>query len=270
MRLHRVAFEDILDVCCEVPAFIEALTARRHDTETSRVWNLQTLGKLLKMRNLRVLSNTCTMMEVLFRINPVQFLHSVCLQPICVGKHVCRLLQHWVDCNNDGHSEYCLSCFIYYIRKRATIQADSTPEYRRILEHNVRNVVAKNQVVHTFRVLNMCGTEFLLRMTGVHAQSILACYQIIPWQQKGKYINLHKICQYVMCKENALGISSVNSDLLGLLNGHAQCPTYLVTRRTFQVFHTYIMKKTPSQPQLSEIYAVYLNLAFCLSVGIDH
>jgi len=73
-----------------------------------------------------------------------------------------------------------------------------------------------------------------------------------------------------MCKENALGVSSVNSDLLGLLNCHAQCPTYLVTRRTFQVFHTYIMKKTPSPLQLSEIYAVYLNLAFCLSVGIDH
>ena len=266
MRLHRVAFEDILDICCEVPAFIEALTARRHGTEPSRVWNLQTLGILLQMRHLRVRSNTCTMLELLFRVDPVQFLHSVCLQPICVGKHVCRLLQHRAD---STHSEYQLSCFIYYLCKRATLQADSTPEYRRILEHNVRSVVAKNQVVHTLRALNMCGTEFLLRTTGVHAQSIPACYRFLPWQQKGKYVNLHKICHHVMCKEQALGVSSVNSDLLGLLNGHAQCPTYLVTRHTFQAFHTYIMKKTPSPLQLGDIFAVYLNLASCLSVGTE-
>jgi len=276
-RMDRqcAAFKDVFSVCCGVPAFIEVLTeqhTKRGYKERSLPWNLEVFAILLKVPSLCVRASTRVMMESLFQQDALRFLQSLCLQPICVGKSVCRLVQHWVDSAHDMHSADYLSCFIYYLCKRVAERTRSTWQYHRILVYNVRKIamVSTNQPAHALRIFNASGTEFLLRTTGVHAHTTtLGHYELIPRKHNAQTLNLHKICHYVMGREKGLRIASVNSDLLDLLNSHAKCPTYIITRRVFQSFHTYIMTKSPSQMQLSDICTVYLNLAFRIGAEAD-
>ena len=192
MDRQCAAFKDIFSVCCGVSAFIEVLTeqhTKRGYSEGTLPWNLEVFAILLKVPSLCVRASTRVMMESLFQQDALRFLQSLCLQPICVGKSVCRLVQHGVDCAHDMHRADYLSCFIYYLRKRVAERTRSTWQYHRILVHNVRKIamVSTNQPAHALRIFNASGTEFLLRMTGVHAHTTLGTctkYAIMSWAEK--------------------------------------------------------------------------------------